>query len=455
MYDAHVSSQRPTEPTPTIPRAWPFKKVFYGWAIVATGFVASFGIVPMFGPVLGVFMTSIEDELGWSRTTIAFAFTLGSMTSSVATFIFGRVLDRYGSRAIVVIAGSIILLSMVGISFMQAPWQFWILFGLGRGSALGGIQIGVSIAIANWFIKRRPRALAFHHSGLRAGQALVPLLILAIIAAFGWREAWRFLALFTALTVVVPAFIYLRRRPEDLGMYPDGEKPPDDDAEPVSRFRRDIRDFSWTLAEARRTRAFWMIVVFVSVDRFALGAINLHLVANFEDKGLSFAQAVSILSLFAATSAIVGPAWGFMLEKLHVRYSAMLISGLLLVAVGLLVVADTYPLAIGFGLMFGFAVGGSSLVQNLLWADYFGRAHLGEIRGFTAPFRLISPVGPTLTGFIFDRTGGYTLAFAIFGAIFFVMMFAMAFAAPPRRPARVAAEAEAPVPVDEAAGPPE
>ena len=100
--------------------------------------------------------------------------------------------------------------------------------------------------------------------------------------------------------------------------------------------------------------------------------------------------------------------------------------------------------------MFGFAVGGSSLVQNLLWADYFGRAHLGEIRGFTAPFRLISPVGPTLTGFIFDRTGGYTLAFTIFAGVFFVMLIAMSFAAPPRRK-RAAVEVEA---GDAATGPP-
>ncbi len=447
-----MSSQRATEPTPAIPRAWPFKNVFYGWAIVTTGFVASFGMVPMFGPVLGVFMTSIEDELGWSRATIAFGFTLGSMTSSVSTFIFGRILDRYGSRAIVTIAGTIIVLAMLGISFMQWPWQFWILFGLGRGSALGGIQIGVGIAIANWFIKRRPRALAFHHSGLRAGQALVPLLILAIIAAFGWREAWRFLALFTAVTIVVPAWVYLRRRPEDLGMYPDGEKPAGADEEPSSRFRRDVRDVSWTLKEARRTRAFWMIVVFVSVDRFALGAINIHMVANFEDKGLSLAQAVSILSLFAATSAIVGPGWGLMLEKLHIRYSAMLISGLLLGAVALLLIADTYALGIAFGLAFGFAVGGSSLVPGLLWADYFGRGHLGEIRGFTAPFRLFSPVGPTLAGFIHDSTDSYTLAFAIFASVFFVMLIAMSFAAPPRRrPEAAGAEAQ----VDEAAGPAE
>ena len=85
---------REAELVPQIPRAWPFKKFFYGWAIVGTGFVASFGIVPMFGPVLGLFIPSIEEELGWSRATIAFAFTLGSATSSVSTFIFGRVMDR-------------------------------------------------------------------------------------------------------------------------------------------------------------------------------------------------------------------------------------------------------------------------------------------------------------------------------------------------------------------------
>jgi sugar phosphate permease len=430
-------------PEPQIPAAWPFKKIFYGWAIVSTGFVASFGIVPMFGPVLGIFIVPIQEELGWSRTTIAFAFTVGSASSSVSTFVFGRVLDKYGSRAIVVIAGFIVVLAMVGISFMQAPWQFWILFGLGRGSALGGIQIGVGISIANWFIKRRPRALAFHHSGLRSGQALVPLAIGVLFAASEWREAFRYLALFTAVTIIIPSFLYLRRKPEDLGMYPDGEKPEGEGGAAPRGFRRNVRDISWTLAEARRTRAFWMIVVFVSIDRFALGAINLHMVANFEDQGLNRLQAISILSVFAATSAITGPAWGFFLEKLHIRYSAMLISFMLLLAMGLLLIADNYPLAILFGLAFGTAVGGSSLVPGLLWADYFGRAHLGAIRGFTAPFRFFSPIGPTLTGFIHDRTGSYNLAFSMFAGIFFLMFLAMSFATPPVRPRTVAAGEEA------------
>ena len=426
-----------TKPEARVPRAWPFKNIFYGWAIVATGFIASFGMVPMFGPVLGVFVAPIQEELGWSRTTIAFAFTLGSMISSVSTFLFGRVMDKYGSRAIVIIAGLIVLLSMVGISFVQAPWQFWILFGLGRGSALGGIQIGVGIAIANWFIKRRPRAVAIRQVGLRAGQAVVPLMILGMFTFADWRETWRLLAIFTAITIIVPGAVYLRRRPEDLGLYPDGEEPADETAAAPRGLGRDLRDISWTLAEARRTRAFWLILLFVSVDRFALGAINFHMVANFQDRGLSDVQSVSILSLFAGTSALTGLPWGLAFERLHIRYGAMLASFLLLVSMGLLLIADTYPLAIAFGLVFGFAVGGASLMEGLLWADFFGRAHQGAIRGFTAPFRFLSPMGPTLAGFIRDRTNSYNLAFTIFAGIFFVMLLAMSSATPPVKPRSV------------------
>jgi sugar phosphate permease len=425
---------KPSTPEARIPKAWPFKKVFYGWAIVYAGFIASFGSVPMFGPVLGVFFEPMQEELGWSRATLAFAFTLGSMTSSVSTFVFGRVLDRYGSRAIVVIAGIIIVLAMIGISFMQAPWQFWILFGLGRGSAVGGIQIGVGISIANWFIKRRPRAAAIHQAGLRAGQSLVPLLILGLLAVTGWREAWRLLAVFTAVTIIAPAAVYLRRRPEDLGLHPDGEKPAASASDGPRGRNRDIRDISWTLLQARRTRAFWMIIMFVSMDRFALGAINLHMVINFQDKGLSAAQAVSVLSLFAATSAVTSVPWGFMLEKFHIRYGAMLVSLLLGLSMGVVLIADNYPLAIAFGLVFGLAISGATLVEELLLPDFFGRAHLGAIRGFSAPFRLLAPLGATMAGFIHDWTDSYDLAFTIFAGVFFATLLSMAFATPPQKP---------------------
>ena len=116
------------------------KRSYYGWAIVWASTVSAFGMAPMFGPVLGVFFSSIESELGWNRATIALAFTIGSATGSVFQMLTGRLLDRYGARMVVVAAGVIIALAMVGLSWMQEPWQFWLAFGAGRGSALAGIS---------------------------------------------------------------------------------------------------------------------------------------------------------------------------------------------------------------------------------------------------------------------------------------------------------------------------
>jgi sugar phosphate permease len=262
------------------------------------------------------------------------------------------------------------------------------------------------------------------------------MVIFAIMSVSSWRVAFAALAGFTALTIIVPGALYLRRRPEDLGLHPDGDAAPREAAPRTrgSRVARPVEDVSWTLAQARRTRAFWLLVAYMSVDRFALGAINLHLVSNFSDKGLPDALAVSVLSIFAATSAVTGVPWGLVLDRLHVRYGAMLMSFLLLCSMLIIIVADSYLLAVAFALTFGLAVGGSTVIENMLYADYFGRRSLGAIRGFTAPFRLFAPLGPTLTGFIQDSTGSYTPAFWLFGGVFAMNLVLMSLARPPRHP---------------------
>ena len=108
-------------PSAAIPRVWPFKHVFYGWAIVIAALVASFGSVPVFGPVLGVFIVPMQEELGWSRATLALGFTLGSMTGSVTTFIIGSLLDRYGARVIVAFSGIIVAGAMLGLAAIDRP----------------------------------------------------------------------------------------------------------------------------------------------------------------------------------------------------------------------------------------------------------------------------------------------------------------------------------------------
>ena len=117
------------------------------------------------------------------------------------------------------------------------------------------------------------------------------------------------------------------------------------------------------------------------MERFALGSINLHMVINFEDRGLAQGLAVSTLSIFAATSALTGLPWGFVFEHLQIRIGAMIMSGLLVLSMIVLLVADNYALAVLFALLFGVAIGAGNIIENQLWADYFGaRAPGGDTR---------------------------------------------------------------------------
>lgn len=279
--------------------------------------------------------------------------------------------------------------------------------------------------------------MAIKGMGLRIGQATFPLIIFAIMAVSTWRNAYLALAGLTFLCIVVPSALYIRRRPEDMGLHPDGIAPeavPPDGTSGTSKLTRGRQqgyEETWTLAEARKTPAFWFLVLFTLFSPFALGSLNLHMVANFQDKGIPAGVAVTILSIFAATSSITVLPWGFLTERVHVRYASMLMCAFQGLSIVLIIVAKTAPMAVAFGLVFGVAQGGWTVILNLIFSDYFGRRHAGAIRGFTSPFRLLGPLGPVFTGYIRDVTGSYNLAFKILAGVFMFMFMFMLLAVPP------------------------
>ena len=171
--------------------------------------------MPGFGPVLGVFVTPIQEELGWGRTTIATGFLIGSVAGAAASYVTGKLVDVYGPRVVVAAAGACIALAMVGLSTIQEPYEFWAYFGLARGSAIAGVEIGTSVAVAKWFVRRRGRALAFKAVGQRSGQAVLPILIFLIMDASDWRTAYVALSGFVTVVIIAPALLLLRRQPED------------------------------------------------------------------------------------------------------------------------------------------------------------------------------------------------------------------------------------------------
>ena len=135
----------------------------------------------MYGPVFAVFVKPIGDEMGWSRSTITLAFTIGSLGGSMLSALVGSVLDRYGARSVIVVAGMVVGSALFGVAAMTEPWHFWLAYGVGRAAAVAGIGLGTSVSIANWFVAKRGRAVAVRGVGQRTGQSVMPLLILPVL----------------------------------------------------------------------------------------------------------------------------------------------------------------------------------------------------------------------------------------------------------------------------------
>ena len=400
--------------------------------------------MPGFGPVLTVFVKPIQDELGWSYTTIATGFLIGSASGAVASSLTGWLVDKYGPRVVVALGGLGLAGALVGLSTIQEPWHFWTFFGLARGSVIAGVEIGSSVAIAKWFVRQRGRTLAVKSMGQRSGQVVLPIVSFFIMDASDWRTAYVALSGFACLAIIGPALVLMRSQPEDHGLLPDGTTDlrsrlragGDAPAEAGTTEGRAqvVEEESWSLREARHTRAFWLITVFLICTPFVQGATNLHMAPIFHDRGLSEGQAVAIVSIFGMSSvSSILPA-GFILEHVHVRLGAMVQAVLVLTTMVLLLLpAGGFPLAVLWAMIFGVAAGMRNVIEVLLLANYFGRASLGAIKGFTAPFRMISPFGPVLAGFIRDETGSYTGAFLLFAGVAVLMLVLMVFATQPRK----------------------
>ena len=420
-----------------LPRLWP-SRVYYGWAIVFTSFLISIAQVPMYGPVFSVFVRPIEDDLGWSRSAITLAFTVGSLGGSLLAAALGAAIDRYGGRPIMAGAGVVAAAGLLGVAAMSEPWHFWAAYGAARAASVAGVGLGMSVAIANWFVRKRGRAIAMRAAGQRAGQAVVPLLILPVLLWVGWRESFAVFAVATLLFVAAPSLLFVRRRPEDYGLVPDGEsgggRAPTGGA-PTGPGEDPAGERSWTLLEARRTRTLWMLAAGMALGLAAQIAVNVHAVANFQDKGISEGLAVTIASVFTGVAAVSMAGWGALLERTHVRIVSIASMSLFFVAMGVLLVADTYPLAVAFAVLFGLGTGGWTVSQMIMIPNYFGRLHAGSIKGFISPFEgLVGISGPMIAAFIFDATKSYDAAFLGAGAAFTVGACAFYLAKPLRAP---------------------
>lgn len=424
-------------------------RIFYGWYIVAVSFLCwvaadAFGMY-----TFGLFMGPISKELGWTTVMITGAFTMRIVISGLTGPLIGVLADkRHGPRVLmsvgVLVAGSVPIL----VSLMTRPWQFFFFYGfLGAIGMVGFGGLVTNTVLAKWFIRMRGRAMGIAATGVSvSGMIFVPL-VTYLIANYGWRRALLVIGVTIWVVAFVPAVIFVRRRPEDMGLLPDGDPAPAVGADGATAGTAGA--FSggervWTLKEAVRTPALWLILTAFTLISLPMTGAMLHFYPFLAARGISSTLGAAIITTFAFVCALVKIPWGILAERIQARNCCIVSFLGCALGLSILLAFDGVTAAFLYAVVYGIALGGIMVLRELVWANYFGRTFLGTIRGVVNPVNVVAmAAGPQGAAWLRDLTGSYQAPFLVFLVCYILGAFFMYLGRPPRPPeaARPAASA--------------
>ena len=417
------------------------RKFFYGWYIVGVAFICYLTSSFALSSTLSVFMKPLTSEFGISRGVFSFIRSGEVMFSSVIAFLVGPLIDRYGARWLIVAGAVVAGAGYILLSQVQFFWHFMVIrwLPITVGDTLMGYMV-INVMISRWFIHKRGRAISIANMGNGIAKAGIPLVAVGLFALVGWRNTWMVFGLVTLAVVVLPAFLLVRRSPEDIGLQPDGALAPPQSSpgeSPGTEVPREhSADVQWTRAEAVRTGTFWLLVITYGTVTFGIIGLNLHIHPYITDIGYSPEVASTVMGMMALTQTVGNLAWGVVGERIDVRKVAA--AQFLLQACGLalaLAYTGLAPVSLGF-LIYGFGLGGILVIRELLWANYFGRVSLGRVRNLGIMItRTGTTVGPPFFGFFHDYTGSYILSFGVFIAALLLSALLVLAVRPPRKAA--------------------
>lgn len=404
--------------------------VFRGWTIVAGAFAVMF---VAYGQQysFGVFFAAMLGEFGWSRGSLAGAFSLYTFMYCTLGFVAGRVTDRWGPRVVIATGGVFLGTALAAMSLTSALWQPYVVYGFVASAGMATAFVPCNSTIVRWFVRRRGLAVGLATSGQSAGMLVAAPLAQVLVTTAGWRVAYAVFGVvaFVALNVVAPL---MRRDPESVGLTPDG------DPRPLATTAA-AGGGGMTVAQAARTSAFWALMATFTATWIPVFVAIVHSVPLARDLGHSPLVAASLLSALGAGAIPGRILMGAASDRVG-RRSAMAVM-LLVQSVAFVgyVMAGSLLALYAASLTFGFSYGAITALFPAIVGDYFGRERAGSLVGiFFAVAGSAGALGPVGAGLIYDATGGYALAFALSAALNLVALMTLTLARPPAR--RVASQ---------------
>ena len=395
------------------------KPLYYGWYVCAATLCIGFVAVGARNS-FGVFVVPMSDEFGWNRFTISVAAALGVLVNGVSQPFFGRIFDRTGGRKLILV--SLVVLggatAMLALTFHILFLVF--MFGVVLSMAQSGPGPSNTAALmARWFRRRRGTAISINSAAVSLGGMIMVPLSMFLLQATSWRIAWLGLGIIVISSLPL-ALVFLRERPEQRGLYPDGDPAPSKDGSGASQVDAvgPLEAERWQ--DSFRTAPIWQMAGSYFVCGTTTFVMSIHFIPfAIEDRGVSGATAATIfgymmlLNIFGALGAgVLSDKLGGTKNWLAFAYSMRGIAYLML-----LTIDSVLGLWI-FATIAGFSWVATPVLTSSLTADVYGVKALGTISGITFMFHQFGGFGSVLlAGLLFDITGSYTLPFALVGAL--------------------------------------
>lgn len=409
---------------------WIGKRPFYGWIIVIVGAVTQFfqGIASL---AFSAYMGPLQTQFSWSKAALAGPRSVTQIEGALTGPLEGFLVDRFGPRRVVTAGIFITGIGFILFGIMNSYWMYYVssmVITLGIG--LQGLLV-LSVTVNNWF--NRKRAIANSVMGL--GYSMSGVIGVPAIAFIILQADWRMATFVTAGFVWVIGFPFamlLRDSPETIGSVQDGIKA-DISAEEQNYT---VEEYDFTLKEAIRTRAFWLLAAGSSISNIGILGIQVHLFLHLESVGLTTATVALVWTVASLSNIPARLAGGFLGDRMPKNIMLGVSIILMAVAVYILAVADSVALAFSYAVLFGIGWGMRTPIINAIQGEYFGRKSQGIIRGWLHTMGLpIIIAAPVVAGYMADVQGTYRHIFIIMAFIMLVGSILVFLATRPRAPA--------------------
>ncbi|MFC1864330.1 MFS transporter [Chloroflexota bacterium] len=426
-----------------------FPKIFFGWwTVLASGFLvlwghgySSSGFSALFKP--------IASELGFSRAVTSVATGIARFEGGFEAPLTGWITDRFGPKWIVITGVFLISLGLILMNFVDSLWTLYVVWGVILGTGINSaLSVPLDTSISNWFVKKRGVAISIKwvFSGL-SGVLALPL-IAWLITTQGWRITCVIGGIVMALFGLPLAwFCFKRYRPEYYGLLPDGaavEEGTTETNQMIDRgvkYAAEVQEVEFTLRQAMRTPAYWLLVLALASFSLAHTAIHVHCIPFLTDTGIDPFKAAGIMVLIYSSSIPARFIGGFLADRIKTKHLRFLMGGAyLLQAIGIAVflLNQTITMIYVWFILNGAGMGVNFAVMHPMRARYFGRKAFGSITGtsmmLTAPFGVAAPI---YAGWVYDTTGSYITAFTVFMLAFVFSAVLMVLTLPPKPPPKV------------------